>query len=79
MIDDLSWSGIVNQIQHENVVGADMLVEIAIEKEAIENDLAFENGWYANVTSIDLIFFGMKTSNLHKYYFTHRGKFSSLI
>jgi hypothetical protein len=45
----------------------------------IENDLAFENGWYANVTSIDLIFFGMKTSNLHKYYFTHRGKFSNLI
>jgi len=39
MIDDLSWSGIVNQIQHENVVGADMLVEIAIEKEAIDKDL----------------------------------------
>jgi hypothetical protein len=45
----------------------------------IENDLAFENGWYANVTSVDLMFFGIKASNLHKYYFTYSGKFSSLI
>ena len=39
MIEDLSWSKIVDLIQHENIKGADMLVEIATEKEQIDNDL----------------------------------------
>lgn len=39
MIEDLSWSKIVDLIQHESVKGADMLVEIATEKEQIDKDL----------------------------------------
>ena len=39
MIEDLSWSKIVDLIQHENVKGAEMLVEIATEKEQIDKDL----------------------------------------
>lgn len=38
MIEDLSWSKIVDLIQHENIKGADMLVEIANEKEQIDKD-----------------------------------------
>jgi len=38
MIEDLSWSKIVDLIQHENIKGADMLVEIATEKEQIDVD-----------------------------------------
>jgi len=39
MIEDLSWSKIVDLIQHENIKGADMLIEIATEKEQIDKDL----------------------------------------
>lgn len=39
-IDDLSWSGIVDQIQHENTKGADMICAIATEKEQVDSEIA---------------------------------------
>lgn len=39
-IDDLSWSGIVDQIQHENIKGADMICAIATEKEQVDSEIA---------------------------------------
>lgn len=39
-MEDLSWSEIVDRIQHENIKGADMICEIAYEKEKIDNEIA---------------------------------------
>ncbi|MDB9911055.1 hypothetical protein OAC88_02830 [Flavobacteriaceae bacterium] len=38
MIEDLSWSKIVDLIQNDNTKGADMLEEIATEKEQIDKE-----------------------------------------
>ncbi len=44
----------------------------------IVNSWAIGGGWRVNVTSIDLMLFGIKIKNLHKYYITYRGEFSDL-
>lgn len=44
----------------------------------ILNSWAFGGGWKANATFIDLMLFGIKIKNLHKYYITYRGEFSDL-
>jgi hypothetical protein len=44
----------------------------------IVNSWAFSGGWRAEATFIDLMLFGIKIKNLHKYYITYRGKFSDL-
>lgn len=41
MIEDLSYSGIVNQIQEDTNTASDMLVEIAEQKELV--DLSIQN------------------------------------
>ena len=38
-IDDLSFSGITNLIQGEEIKGADILVNIALEKEELEAEI----------------------------------------
>ena len=42
----------------------------------ISNSWSIGGGWYVNATLIDLLIFGVKIKNLHKYYITYRGKFS---
>lgn len=44
----------------------------------IVNSWAIGGGWRANATFIDLMLFGIKIKNLHKYYITYRGEFSDL-
>jgi hypothetical protein len=44
----------------------------------IVNSWSFDGGWTANATFIDLILFGIRIRNLHKYYITYRGEFSDL-
>jgi len=44
----------------------------------IVNSWALGGGWRADVTFIDLMLFGIKIKNLHKYYITYRGEFSDL-
>ena len=41
----------------------------------IENSLAFGGGWKQNITFVDLLLFGVKIKNLHKYYITYRNEF----
>lgn len=44
----------------------------------IVNSWAIGGGWRADATFIDLLLFGYKIMNLHKYYITYRGEFSDL-
>lgn len=44
----------------------------------IENSWSFGGGWNADVTFIDLLFFGAKIKNLHKYYISYRKEFINL-
>ena len=44
----------------------------------IVNSWAFGGGWKADATFIDLMLFGMRIKNLHKYYITYRGKYNDL-
>jgi hypothetical protein len=44
----------------------------------IVNSWALGGGWIANATFVDLMLFGIKVKNLHKYYITYRGEYSNL-
>jgi hypothetical protein len=44
----------------------------------IVNSWALGGGWTSYATFIDLMLFGIKIKNLHKYYITYRGEFSDL-
>jgi hypothetical protein len=44
----------------------------------IINSWSISGGWYADVTFIDIILFGFRIKNLHKYYISYRGQFSDL-
>jgi hypothetical protein len=44
----------------------------------IVNSWAIGGGWRADATFVDLLLFGYKIMNLHKYYITYRGEFSDL-
>ena len=44
----------------------------------IENSWAFGGGWDAQATFIDLLLFGIKIKNIHRYYISYRGEFSDL-
>lgn len=37
---DLSWSGIVDQIQHEKIKGADLINTIALQKEDVDKQIS---------------------------------------
>jgi hypothetical protein len=44
----------------------------------IVNSWAIGGGWRVDATFVDLLLFGIKIKNLHKYYITYRGEFSDL-
>ena len=44
----------------------------------ISNSWAIGGGWHVNATFVDLLIFGVKVKNLHTYYISYRGEFSTI-
>jgi hypothetical protein len=60
------------------VMGSIFTIRRKVKRIFILNSWAIGGGWKADATFIDLLLFGYKIKNLHRYYITYRGKFSDL-
>lgn len=44
----------------------------------INNSWSVNGGWYAYVTSVDLMFLGMPVYRIYEYYISYRGEFCEI-